>query len=113
MPAAELAHKLCQLAPASLNHVFYGTGGFAVAETSAGTFVTSDGSLAFSDDEILTGWTAGAGVEYIWSPAISVRGEWRYTDLGSETRDVSVFPVDVSKVSHEYHQFTIGLNWHF
>jgi adenosylmethionine-8-amino-7-oxononanoate aminotransferase len=36
-PAAKLAAKLAELAPASLNHVFYGTGGSEAIETAART----------------------------------------------------------------------------
>ena len=41
-----------------------------------------DGSLSGSKSKTLTGWTAGAGVDYAATDNVIVRLEYRYTDYG-------------------------------
>jgi outer membrane immunogenic protein len=37
------------------------------------------------ETKTLTGWTIGAGIEYRFAPAWSIRGEYLYTDFGDQT----------------------------
>ena len=55
----------------------YGTGGVAATSLELST-------AAGSDDDVLWGWTAGAGVEGMVMNNITARIEYRYTDYGSE-----------------------------
>lgn len=48
------------------------------------------GGMAQSSNKIQWGWTAGAGLEYALTDAISIRGEYLFTDLGSSTHGVSM-----------------------
>jgi outer membrane immunogenic protein len=41
--------------------------------------------LGVSDEQSHVGWAAGAGVEYAVTDNISVKGEYLYTDLGTQT----------------------------
>ena len=71
-----------RLGYAAGNTLFYGTGGLAYGD------VTIDKSFgrgipAFASySEMRTGWTLGAGVEHAFTPNITARLEYRYTDLG-------------------------------
>lgn len=56
----------------------YGTGGVAATDLELS-------NAAGSDDDVLLGWTAGAGVEGMLSDNITARIEYRYTDYGEET----------------------------
>lgn len=73
---------------AANNWLFYGTGGaaFATIKHTYFSVVLGNGALAFSNS--VTGWTAGAGVEYGFSPNWSARLEYRYTDYGTITNNV-------------------------
>lgn len=74
--------------------LFYFTGGLAAGkvENSFNAFCASafgcNGALAgamfagFSDSTTRLGWTAGAGIEHMFSSHWTVRGEFRYVDLG-------------------------------
>jgi outer membrane immunogenic protein len=66
--------------------LFYFTGGLAVGQVknSFNAFASPSGALfaSFSDDTTRLGWTAGAGVEHMFSSHWTVRGEFRYVDLG-------------------------------
>ena len=46
-----------------------------------------DGGLvgSFLDDKMRLGWTAGVGVRHMFTPHWTLRGEWRYVDLGTHT----------------------------
>lgn len=65
----------------------YATGGLAVSDVKH-TFDYADnrspGGLAhLSKSDTKTGWTAGLGGAYAFSPNWSVKGEWLYVDLGN------------------------------
>ena len=74
-------------------------GNFAVT-TPGGTFLSSG-----TDTNV--GWTVGGGVEYAFSPSLSLKGEYLYVDLG----DVS--PTALHNVDFTTHIVRAGLNWRF
>jgi outer membrane immunogenic protein len=82
----------------------YLTTGLAVAHGSAEYEVESS--------NMHIGWTAGAGVEVAVSDDVSLDLQYRYSDYGSQTYDISTvsFPYDVNFSTH---QITVGLNWRF
>jgi len=71
----------------------YGTGGFAYGGAHLKAAITSidngcwwcsnPGIAAGQFNDILTGWTAGAGVEWLFTPNLSLKAEYLYYDLGS------------------------------
>lgn len=78
------------------NHVFlYGTAGLAVGDVrsdtnvSFGTFpvlpVYNGAVHIGSDSQIRVGWVAGVGAEYAFAPNWSVKAEYLYVDLGTQT----------------------------
>jgi outer membrane immunogenic protein len=76
----------------------YGTAGLAVGEFSfksicdwCGLFSESGATESGSMHQTRVGWTAGAGLQYALNDRLSVRTEYRYTDFGSQTEDVSEF----------------------
>lgn len=65
--------------------LFYVTGGLAYGSVSIDRSLAA-GFVPFSNDSTWrTGWTVGGGIEHALSPHISLRLEYRYTDLGSVT----------------------------
>ena len=56
----------------------YGTGGLSVARLTVSNATTSD-------TELLTGWVAGGGIEYMYWQNVSLRVEYTYSDFGDET----------------------------
>lgn len=83
----------------------YGTGGFAYGETSGG------GSVS-------TGWTAGGGLEWAFSPAWSTKVEYLYTDLGQSGGGFGPAP-DLAWLGPErasgakFHTIRAGVNYRF
>jgi len=86
----------------------YVTGGAAIgrgtAQTVNGGVVTSQGATHF-------GWTAGLGIEAKATENISVKAEYLYVDLGSQT--YSGLPVGSRDVGHRFSVIRAGLNYHF
>ena len=81
---------------------FYGTGGLAVADLHSDTNVTfatfptvpfrGAGNSVYngavhigSDSQIRVGWVAGVGAEYAFAPDWSVKAEYLYVDLGTQS----------------------------
>jgi outer membrane immunogenic protein len=66
----------------------YLTGGLAFGRVDNSIIAhVDDGGLtgSFLDDKTRLGWTAGVGVEHMFDPHWTLRGEWRYVDLGTHT----------------------------
>lgn len=65
------------------------TGGAAVGDASGTANVVVNGApgvaWAGAVDQTRWGWTIGAGAEFKLSNAVSLRGEYIYTDLGTQT----------------------------
>jgi len=60
--------------------LFYGTGGFAWADERVSASALG---VSISDTKTRTGWTAGAGGEWMFAPHWSVKGEYLYRSFGS------------------------------
>jgi outer membrane immunogenic protein len=78
------------------NHVFlYATGGLAAGDVRSNTnvsFGTVPGAAVYngavhigSDSQIKVGYVVGAGAEYAFAPNWSVKAEYLYADLGTQT----------------------------
>lgn len=69
--------------------LFYATGGVAVADTRGNADVVVNGAptVAWTGqrNQARWGWTIGAGAEFKLTSAISLRGEYLYTDLGRQS----------------------------
>ncbi|BCP51658.1 membrane protein [Kaistia sp. 32K] len=85
--------------------LFYGKGGIAYGDVEAK--VAGVGS----DSKWAVGWTAGAGVEYGFTPNLTGRLEYDYVDLGSKTvLDGTPAQADVGITSNAV---KAGLNYKF
>jgi len=109
----------------------YGTGGLAYANVEshasadytlvAPPFGTFNSPYRGTRSDTRTGYTVGGGVEYAFTPNISLKGEYLYVDLGrdsvtaSYTGTGSVTPGDTFSISNKT-SFSVaraGLNWKF
>lgn len=59
--------------------LFYATAGLAIANIDT---KYTDGAAVDSYDQTRSGWTAGAGVDYAFTPNWMARLEYRYADFG-------------------------------
>jgi len=118
--------------------MFYGKGGLALLEAktnvsdqiysrTVGTLTQTWFPGATTDNESRVGWTAGAGFEYLWNQAWSVKVEYQYFDFGTESSSSLPYRIDTvagvtqpTVFDHPYsfnHDLTVntvkvGINYH-
>jgi len=103
--------------------LFYGTAGLAYGgvSSSVSALDTHPGvSLDFtgSSSETRFGWAGGAGMEWMFAPNWSVKGEYLHVDLGSSNTTITD-PVNAPggfatyRFHHEFDSVRAGLNYHF
>ena len=64
--------------------LIYATGGYAYANLETNALATAGPlSASFSQREIRSGWTAGAGIEVGFAPNWSAKLEYLYADFGN------------------------------
>jgi outer membrane immunogenic protein len=88
--------------------LFYAKGGYAwmnnkVSATALG--------VTFSDSKIHSGYTIGGGVEYMFAPNWSVKAEYMYSHLDSESYNVGGIVFDSGNA--EFNSVKVGVNYHF
>lgn len=90
----------------------YFTAGVAFGEIEENFFnVPTTVTATFSDT--FTGWTVGGGLEYAVTDNIILRGEYRYTDFGSEDfPEVSPYS-DPHELEVETHDVRFGVAYKF
>ena len=90
--------------------LFYGTGGFAWADERVSASALG---VSISDTKTRTGWTAGAGVEWMFAPHWSVKGEYLYRSFGSENFFAGTIPGGIDSGTLNIHSGQVGVNYHF
>lgn len=81
--------------------LIYATGGYAFSNLEV-----RNGSLGVSDSNMLSGWTAGGGIEYLWSNNNSLRFEYRRVEFSSESFDS--LPAGRDAVEASMDKFSFG-----
>lgn len=79
--------------------LIYGTGGLALADVR----VTGFGAR---EEETLTGWVAGGGVEYAWNKGASIRFEYQRLEL--DEQNYSNLPGGSDSLGVDGHLFDFG-----
>lgn len=89
----------------------YIAGGVAFADVNHQGFIAPAVGVGEQSDTY-TGWTIGAGLEYAFTDNLIVRGEYRYTDFGSE--DYAAIPgFSAHSLDLSTHDVRIGLSYKF
>jgi outer membrane immunogenic protein len=84
--------------------LLYGTGGLALADTKLSATVLG---VTASTSQVQTGWTAGAGVEWMFVPRWSLKAEYLYRRFDNTT----LLGVSLGTLAVNSGQF--GVNYHF
>ena len=88
--------------------LFYAKGGYAWANNKVS--ISAPG-LTASDSKVHSGYTIGGGIEYMFAPNWSAKGEYMFTHLESQTYTLLGFPFDSG--TGEFHTIKAGINYHF
>jgi outer membrane immunogenic protein len=97
--------------------LLYGTGGFAVGGAKDEVVWLT---VTRKNDGVATGYAAGGGIEYAFSPKWSGKVEYQYINLGGDNLSYTAhdpFTGDptgtaAGKFNHEYNTVRGGLNYH-
>lgn len=95
--------------PSMSSLMIYGTGGFAYGDVQR-NFTWSNYSV------VQTGWTAGAGVEWLFLPNWSAKAEYLYTEISGSQQNFWWNPgFSLNNVNNRtrFHTVRAGLNYHF
>jgi outer membrane immunogenic protein len=90
--------------------LLYGTAGLALADAKLGA--TAPG-VSLSDNQTLTGWTAGAGIEWMFMPRWSVKAEYLYRSFGGQTFFASQLAPGIQTGTLNINSGEVGINYHF
>jgi outer membrane immunogenic protein len=90
--------------------LFYAKGGYAWADNRISA--TLLGVTLFDESKVHSGWTVGAGTEYMFAPNWSAKVEYMYADYGSERYLTAIAApgLDIGVVTHSV---KAGINYHF
>ena len=90
--------------------LLYAKGGFAWGNNKSTVSIPLLG-VTSSDSHTHTGYTLGGGLEYMFSPNWSAKGEYMYTSLGGETYTLLGVPLDSGNI--DFHTVKVGVNYRF
>jgi outer membrane immunogenic protein len=106
--------------------LLYATGGLAYGNQKESASIIpgpagillNGSQLAGARSDWRAGWTAGAGVEYLFNPSWSLKGEYLYYDLGHSSLLATTFagaPAESGNFSHrnDGHIVRVGINYQF
>ncbi|MFA5957224.1 outer membrane protein [Hyphomicrobium sp.] len=79
--------------------LIYATGGYAFSDVTVK-------NRSFSDSNMLSGWTAGGGIEYLWSNDNSLRFEYKRVEFSDESFDS--LPAGRDEVKASMDKFSFG-----
>jgi len=86
--------------------LLYATGGYAWADSKIS--IAGFGS----DSHVHSGWTVGAGLEYMIAPHWSLKGEYLYKSFSSEDYTFPILGTLASGTTN-FHSGQVGVNYHF
>ncbi len=94
--------------------LLYAKGGVAFTDTNLGVTVAGVPVAFATTGNNRTGWTVGAGLEYMFAPNWSVKGEYQYYNFANTTF-VPPTPVGLvgSTFRNDEHTFKAGVNYRF
>ena len=97
--------------------LIYVTGGFAYGEVEYNGFYNeSPNSASLHKNEVDTGWTIGGGVEHKLTPNWSIKGEYQFIDLSSQSLSGIFTPVvgytATTKFDEQFSTVRVGFNYH-
>ncbi|TCB27865.1 porin family protein [Acinetobacter sp. ANC 4633] len=95
------------------NTLLYGLFGYSGAQIKRSLNVIIEGTDSETNKKWQDGWVAGAGVEYLASKNVSVKLEYRYSDLGHSAYNLSGFQGIREKFDYTQDQVLLGVNYRF
>jgi outer membrane immunogenic protein len=98
------------------NVLLYGTGGGAFGDIRTTAVTSPPGGIppqGSTSSANRAGWSAGAGIEWMFLPSWSVKAEYLHYDLGSSTCGPGLCGFNPAAVRFVVDTGKIGINYHF
>lgn len=93
--------------------LIYALGGYTTARLERKVYDGWDQLKWMNYNKWQDGWTAGAGFEYMFLDSLSVKAEYRYTDLGSYKYYTPAYEGQYEKQKYDQSEINVGLSYHF
>jgi outer membrane immunogenic protein len=90
--------------------LIYGTGGYAWADNR---LTATALAVSLSDSHFHSGWTAGAGVEFMFAPKWSFKAEYLYRSFESQNYFTGFIPGGLALGTLNLNSVQVGVNYHF
>lgn len=90
--------------------LLYAKGGFAWGNNKTTVSIPVFG-ITSSDSHTHTGYALGGGIEYMFAPNWSAKGEYMFTSLGSET--YTLLGDQLASGNIDFHTIKVGVNYRF
>ena len=90
--------------------LLYAKGGFAWGNNKT-TITLPEFGVTDSASKSHTGFALGGGLEYMFAPNWSAKGEYMFTSLGSE--NYNLLGDQLASGNIDFHTFKVGVNYHF
>ena len=95
------------------NAVIYGLGGYTTIDLERRIYDGWDQQRWIQHNKWQDGWTLGIGGEYIFKDNLSLKAEYRYTDLGKYNFYTPAYQGQIEKQKYDQDEISIGLNYYF
>lgn len=98
---------------------FYGTGGLAYGHVDlSGTYTANGATVNADTSAVRAGWVAGAGIEYMLQPDLTLTLGYQYVDLGTlgltASSPLAATVVTLNANAHAaFSVVSVGFNWRF
>jgi outer membrane immunogenic protein len=94
--------------------LLYAKGGFAFRDNYNSAVTTAGLPKAFmTTGNQTTGYTVGTGLEYMFAPSWSVKGEYQYYNFGNTTFTTGPATLVGTRFRNDEHSVKIGVNYRF
>ena len=94
--------------------LLYAKGGYAWRDNNNIGVTTGGVPVAFTvDQNHRDGYTVGAGIEYMFTPNWSIKGEYQYYNFGNTSFTSGPAPIVGSRFHDDEHTVKLGINYRF
>jgi outer membrane immunogenic protein len=93
--------------------LLYAKGGYAFADRSLGVTVAGVPAPFAATGNSKSGWTVGGGLEYMFAPSWSVKGEYQYYNFGNTTFAAGPPALVGNRFRDDEHTVKVGVNYRF
>jgi outer membrane immunogenic protein len=93
--------------------MIYAKGGYAFRDNSLGASFAGAPVAFASTGNRDSGYTVGAGLEYMFAPNWSAKAEYQYYNFGRTTLTTATIPPVTANYRNDEHTVKVGLNYRF